>query len=262
MTGSGKTGLAVTLLEEAALDGVPVIAIDPKGDLGNLLLTFPSLDAASFRPWIDEAEAARQDRTPDAEAQAVADRWRAGLAEWDQPPERIARFAAAADRAVYTPGSRAGRPLALLRSLRAPAKAVVGDEEALRERVQSTTSGLLGLLGIDADPLRSREHILVATLLDRAWRGAKDLDLAGLIAQVQKPPLERVGVLDLESFFPVGARAQLALALNNLAASPTFAAWAEGEPLDAARLLYTENGRRGSRSSRSPTSPTPSACSS
>jgi hypothetical protein len=243
MTGSGKTGLAITLLEEAAIDGVPVIAIDPKGDLGNLLLTFPSLDAASFRPWIDEAEAARHDRTPDAEAQAVANRWRAGLAEWDQPPERIARFAAAADRAVYTPGSRAGRPLALLRSLRAPAAAVVADEEALRERVLSTASGLLGLLGIDADPLRSREHILVTTLLDRAWRGGKDLDLAGLIAQVQKPPLERVGVLDLESFFPATARTQLALALNNLAASPTFAAWAEGEPLDAARLLYTEDGR-------------------
>ncbi|MBS1104576.1 MAG: hypothetical protein H6Q91_78 [Deltaproteobacteria bacterium] len=243
MTGSGKTGLAITLLEEAAIDGVPVIAIDPKGDLGDLLLSFPSLDAASFRPWIDEAEAARHGRTPDEEAQSVADRWRAGLAEWGQPPERIARFAAAADRAIYTPGSRAGRPLALLRSLRAPAAAVVADEEALRERVQSTVSGLLGLLGIDADPLRSREHILVATLLDRAWRNGDPLDLAGLIAKVQKPPLERVGVLDLESFFPVGARAQLALALNNLAASPTFAAWAEGEPLDAARLLYTEDGR-------------------
>jgi hypothetical protein len=243
MTGSGKTGLAVTLLEEAAIDGVPVIAIDPKGDLGNLLLTFPSLDAASFRPWIDEAAAARHGNTPDAEAQSAADRWRAGLAEWGQTPERIARFAAAADRSIYTPGSRAGRPLALLRSLRAPAPPVVADEEALRERVQSTVSGLLGLLGIDADPLRSREHILVATLLDRAWRGGKDLDLAGLIAQVQKPPLERVGVLDLESFFPARERAQLALALNNLAASPTFAAWAEGEPLDAARLLYTEDGR-------------------
>ncbi len=243
MTGSGKTGLAVALLEEAAIDGVPVIAIDPKGDLGNLLLTFPSLDASSFRPWIDEAAAACHGNTPDAEAQSAADRWRAGLAEWDQAPERIARFAAAADRSIYTPGSRAGRPLALLRSLRAPAAAVVADEEALRERVQSTISGLLGLLRIDADPLRSREHILVATLLDRAWRGGKDLDLAGLIAQVQKPPLERVGVLDLESYFPARERTQLALALNNLAASPSFAAWAEGEPLDAARLLYTEDGR-------------------
>ena len=243
MTGSGKTGLAVALLEEAAIDGIPVIAIDPKGDLGNLLLTFPSLDAASFRPWIDEAEAARRGHTPDEEAKSVADRWRGGLAEWDQAPERIARFAAAADRAIYTPGSRAGRPLALLRSLGAPAAAVLADEEALRERVQSTASGLLGLLGIDADPLRSREHILVSTLLERAWRDGKNLDLGALIASVQKPPLEKIGVLDLESFFPAKARGELALALNNLAASPAFAAWAEGEPLDAARLLYTDDGR-------------------
>ena len=243
MTGSGKTGLAVTLLEEAAIDGIPIIAIDPKGDLGNLLLTFPSLDAASFRPWIDEAEAARRGHTPDAEAQAVADRWRAGLAEWDQAPDRIERFAAAAERAIYTPGSRAGRPLALLRSLGAPPAAVVGDDEALRERIQSTVSGLLGLVGVDADPLRSREHILVSTLLDRAWRDGKDLDLGALIGLIQKPPLEKVGVLDLESFFPTKDRAQLALALNNLAASPAFSVWAEGEPLDAARLFYTPDGR-------------------
>jgi hypothetical protein len=243
MTGSGKTGLAVALLEEAAIDGIPVIAIDPKGDLGNLLLTFPALDAASFRPWIDEADAARRGHTPDEEAQSVADRWRGGLADWDQPPERIARFAAAADRAIYTPGSRAGRPLALLRSLGAPAAAVIADDEALRERVHSTASGLLGLLGVDADPLRSREHILVSTLLDRAWRDGKNLDLGALIASVQKPPLAKVGVLDLESFFPAKERGELALALNNLAASPAFAAWAEGEPLDAARLLYTEDGR-------------------
>ncbi|RIL00824.1 MAG: ATP-binding protein [Proteobacteria bacterium] len=243
MTGSGKTGLAVTLLEEAAIDGIPVIAIDPKGDLGNLLLTFPALDAASFRPWIDEAEAARRGRGADEEAEAVAQRWRHGLAEWDQPPERIARFAAAADRAIYTPGSRAGRPLGVLRSLAPPAAAIAGDEEALRERVQGAVGGLLGLLGIDADPLRSREHILLATLFEQAWKAGRPLDLAGLIRRIQKPGLERVGVLDLESFFPAKERAAFALAVNNLAASPAFAAWSEGEPLDAARLLYTEDGR-------------------
>lgn len=243
MTGSGKTGLAVTLLEEAAIDGIPVIAIDPKGDLGNLLLTFPALDAASFAPWIDPAEASRHGNTAEAEAQAVAERWRKGLAEWGQPPERIAKFAGSVERTIYTPGSSAGRPLALLRSLGAPPAALVADEDALRERVQSTTSGLLGLVGVDADPLRSREHILVSTLLDRAWRDGKSLDLAGLIAQIQKPPIERVGVLDLESFFPAKERTQLALAVNNLAASPSFAAWTQGDPLDAAKLLYTADGR-------------------
>jgi hypothetical protein len=243
MTGSGKTGLAVSLLEEAAIDGIPVIAIDPKGDLGNLLLTFPDLDAASFRPWIDETEATRRGRSPDDEAQQVADRWRAGLAEWEQAPERIARFAAASDRTIYTPGSTAGRPLALLRSLAAPPPVLVADDDALRERILNTASGLLGLLGVDADPLRSREHILVSLLLERAWRAGEGLDLARLIQQIQKPPVERVGVLDLESFFPAKERNSLALAVNSLAASPSFAAWSEGDPLDAGRLLYTEDGK-------------------
>jgi len=243
MTGSGKTGLATALLEEAAIDGIPVIAIDPKGDLGNLLLTFPKLDAASFRPWIDEAEAVRRGRSADEEAAATAERWKTGLAEWDQPPDRIARFAAAVDRAIYTPGSRAGRPLGLLRSMAAPPAAVVADDDALRERVQACAAGLLSLIGVDADPLRSREQILVATLLERAWRDGRGVDLATLIQQIQKPPIERVGVLDLESFFPAKDRGALALAVNNLAASPAFAAWAEGEPLDASRLLYTAEGR-------------------
>lgn len=243
MTGSGKTGLAISLLEEAAIDGIPVIAIDPKGDLGNLLLTFPALDAASFRPWIDAAEAARGGRSADEEAQQVADRWRAGLADWEQPPERIARFAAAADRSIYTPGSTAGRPLGVLRSLGAPPPGLVDDDDALRERVQNTASGLLGLLGIDADPLRSREHILLSLLLERRWRAGNGIDLAGLIQQIQKPPVERVGVLDLESFFPAKERSALALAVNSLAASPSFAAWSTGDPLDAGALLYTKEGK-------------------
>jgi hypothetical protein len=243
MTGSGKTGLAVAILEEAAIDGIPVVAIDPKGDLGDLLLTFPKLDAASFRPWIDPADAARHGRSADDEAAAVAASWKKGLADWGQPPERIARFADAVERTIYTPGARAGRPLALLRSMAAPSAAVVADDDALRERVSATASGLLGLAGVDADPLRSREHILLATLLERAWRDGKSLDLAALIQQIQKPPLERVGVMDLESFFPAKDRGALALAVNNLAASPSFAAWTEGDPLDAARLLYTEKGK-------------------
>jgi hypothetical protein len=243
MTGSGKTGLAISLLEEAAIDGIPVIAIDPKGDLGNLLLTFPALDAASFRPWIDAAEAARSGRSADEEAKQVADRWRAGLADWEQPPERIARFAAAVDRSIYTPGSTAGRPLGLLRSLGVPPPGLAADDDALRERVQNTASGLLGLLGIDTDPLRSREQILVSLLLERCWRAGNGIDLAGLIQQIQKPPVERVGVLDLESFFPAKERNALALAINSLAASPSFAAWAEGDPLDAGALFYTKDGR-------------------
>jgi hypothetical protein len=243
MTGSGKTGLAVALIEEAALDGIPVIAIDPKGDLGNLLLTFPDLAPGDFRPWIEEAAAAREGIDADEQAARVAKRWRDGLAAWDQAPERIARFASAAERVLYTPGSQAGRPLAALRSFAPPAAALAGDPDALRDRIAASASSLLGLLGIEADPLRSREHILLSTLLERAWREGRELDVPALIHEVQKPPVERVGVMDLESFFPAKERFAFALGLNNLAASPSFAAWSEGEPLEAARLLHAPDGR-------------------
>jgi DNA helicase HerA-like ATPase len=243
MTGSGKTGLAVGLLEEAAIDGIPVIAIDPKGDLGNLLLAFPDLAAADFEPWIDPAEAARAGHSPAQHAAALAQRWREGLAEWDQEPARVARFADAAERVLYTPGSTAGRPLAALRSLAPPAPTLLADSEALRERVLGTVSSLLGLARIDADPLRSREHVLLSTLVERAWREGRSLDLTDLVREVQRPPVSQVGALDLETFFPSSDRVQLALALNQVIASPAFAAWSEGDPLEIPRLLYTDQGR-------------------
>ncbi len=243
MTGSGKTGLGIGLLEEAAIDGIPAIAIDPKGDLGNLLLTFPELRPADFRPWVDESEATRAGQSADAAAAATAETWKKGLAEWGQDGRRIGRFRSAAEATIYTPGSTAGRTISVLRSLAAPAPAVRDDAEASRERVGAAVSGLLALLGVDADPLRSREHILLATLVDRAWQAGRDVDLAGLIREIQKPPVERVGVLDLESFFPEKDRFELAMRLNNLLASPGFAAWLEGDPLDVGRLLHTADGR-------------------
>ncbi len=243
MTGSGKTGLCLSLLEEAALDGIPVIAIDPKGDLGNLLLTFPELRAEDFRPWIDEGAAVREGLTIDQLAAQTAKRWREGLAAWGQSPDRIARFREAVDLAIYTPGSKAGLPLTVLRSFDAPAPEVVNDATALRDRVTSAASGLLALLNLDADPVQSREHILIANLLDRAWRQGQGLDLPTLIHQVQAPPLNRLGVVDLETFFPEKDRMKLAMTLNNLLASPAFANWLEGETLDVKRLLYTPEGR-------------------
>jgi hypothetical protein len=243
MTGSGKTGLCLALLEEAAIDGIPAIAIDPKGDLGNLLLAFPELRAADFRPWIDESEAARKGLAPEELAARTAEAWRAGLAEWGQDGARIARLRDAADVAIYTPGSSAGLPLSVLRSLAAPPAALAVDADALRERVGAAVAGLLALLGIDADPVRSREQILLASILDRAWRARRDVEIATLIREIQSPPFERVGVIDLESFFPAKERFALAMSLNNLIASPGFAAWMEGEPLDVARLLWTPEGR-------------------
>ncbi len=243
MTGSGKTGLCISLLEEAAIDGIPAIVIDPKGDMGNLMLTFPELEPKSFLPWIDRDEAARQGRTPEQHAAKVANMWRDGLADWGEGPERIARLREAADVAIYTPGSTSGMPVSVLGSFAAPSAELLADAGALGDRIESAVSGLLSLVGIDADPVRSREHILLANILSSAWSRGESLDLAGLIREIQDPPFDRVGVFDLESFYPSKDRFELAIALNNLLASPGFAAWMEGDPLDVRTLLYAPDGR-------------------
>jgi hypothetical protein len=243
MTGSGKTGLCIDLLEDAAIDGIPALVIDPKGDLGNLMLTFPSLSPAEFRPWIDEDEARRAGTSPDEHAAAEATKWRTGLESWGQGPERIQRLRAAADVAIYTPGSRSGLQLSIVRSFAAPPPELIEESDLMRERVSTTATSLLGLLGIDADPIRSREHILLSTLIDHAWRQGQDLDLPRLIQLIQAPPIQRIGVLELEAFYPESKRFELAMAVNNLLASPGFSAWMEGEPLDIQRLLHTADGR-------------------
>lgn len=243
MTGSGKTGLCFDLIEEAAVDGIPSIVIDPKGDLGNLLLTFPELRPQDFAPWINEDDARKKGVSVADYAAQQADLWKTGLASWDQDGERIRRLRAAADFAIYTPGSSAGLPVSILKSFAVPPPEILEDGELLRERVSSTVTGLLGLVGINADPVKSRESILLANLLQNAWAKGRDLDLAGLIQEVQNPSVSRVGVLDLEAFFPAKDRFELAMQLNNLLASPSFTAWVEGEPLDIGKFLYTETGK-------------------
>ncbi|MCU0640146.1 MAG: ATP-binding protein [Candidatus Krumholzibacteria bacterium] len=243
MTGSGKTGLALALLEEAAIDGIPSIAIDPKGDLGNLLLAFPDLRPEDFRPWVDEAEAVRNGLSPDEFAARTAETWAKGLAGSGQDGARIRRFRDAVDLSIYTPGDTSGRPLQILRSFAAPSAGIMQDATALRDRIMSAVSGLLELLGVRADPVQSREHILLSTILDRAWRAGRNLDIEALINEIMKPPFEKIGVFDIESFYPAKERFGLAMAMNNLIASPGFSAWMEGEPMDVQRLLYTPEGR-------------------
>jgi Helicase HerA, central domain len=243
MTGSGKTGLGIGLIEEAAIDGLPVLVIDPKGDLSNLLLTFPALDPSEFAPWVNPDEARGQGMAPAQFAEREAARWREGLAEWGQSPDRIARLRQSADFTVYTPGSRAARPLSVLRTFAAPGGGIAADPELLAERASAATSSLLTLAGIDVEALRSREHILLSTLLVDAWQQQRSPDLAALIAAVQAPPIQRIGVVELESFYPAAERFKLAMDLNRLLAAPDFAVWLEGDPLDIGALLYTSTGK-------------------
>ncbi|MFA5594759.1 MAG: DUF87 domain-containing protein, partial [Trueperaceae bacterium] len=242
MTGSGKTGLGVGLIEEAAIDGIPVLAIDPKGDLGNLALTFPELRPSDFEPWVDPRDAERQGVSVSEYAAQQAQQWREGLASWGQTPDRIQRFRDAAEVVVYTPGSSAGRPISVLRSFSAPPAAVLNDADLMSERLGTTVTGLLTLLGSNADPL-SREHILLSSILEHAWREGRDLAVADLIHAVQQPPMRRLGVMDVDTVFPAKDRLKLALSLNALVASPTFDAWTRGEPLDVQSLLYAPDGR-------------------
>src|SRR6266566_2941327 len=239
MTGSGKTGLCIDLIEEAAIDGVPTIAIDPKGDLTNLLLTFPDLRPEDFRPWINEDDAARKGLSPDDFAKQQAELWRNGLASWGEDGERIRRLKAAADFAIYTPGSSAGIPVSIVRSFAVPPAALREDTELFRERVATTATSLLALVGIAADPVKSREHILLSTLFTAAWTAGQDLDLEALVNQVQKPPMGRIGALDVEKFYPAKDREELALRINGLIAAPGFAGWLQGEPLDVGAFFRT-----------------------
>ncbi len=243
MTGSGKTGLCVGLLEEAALDHVPALIIDPKGDIANLLLTFPELRPEDFRPWVNADDARRKGLTEDEFAAAQAESWRKGLAQWGQDGERIRRLREAADFVIYTPGSDAGVPVSILQSFEAPDLSWDDDAELLRERIQNTVSALLGLIGIEADPVRSREHILLSNILEHFWRQGEDLDLARIILAVQNPPVRQLGVFDVDTFFPAKERFALAVGLNNLIAAPSFQAWMQGQPLDIGGFLATPDGK-------------------
>jgi len=243
MTGSGKTGLCLSLLEEAAIDHIPVIAIDPKGDLGNLLLTFPELSEQEFRPWVDEGEALRKGLTPEQYAKKVASLWRDGLEEWGQSADRVQLFRDSVDLAIYTPGSEAGLPISVIQSFAAPNEAVMNDPDAFRDRVLSASSSILALLKIDADPISSREHILLSTILTIAWKQGRSLTIPEILREIQQPPFEKVGFMDLDTFFPQKDRFQFAITMNNLLASPSFSSWMKGDPLNIERMLVTKSGK-------------------
>ncbi len=244
MTGSGKTGLCIGLLEEAALAEIPALMIDPKGDITNLLLHFPDLLPADFQPWIDADQARRSGQTVEQAAAAAASQWKDGLADWDVDRERLHALKEAAHFAVFTPGSDAGIPVNILASFAAPRLPGQGGREALREKISATVTALLGLIGLeDIDPVRSREHILLSNILEHAWNQGQDLNLEQLILQTQHPPFAKLGVFEVDTFFPSKDRFNLAMMLNNILAAPAFEAWIQGQSLDIESLLYGPDGR-------------------
>jgi len=244
MTGSGKTGLCVDVMEEAALNGLPALMIDPKGDITNLLLHFPDLAPADFQPWVDADQARREDKTVEEVAKSTAELWRNGLAKWDIQGDRLQALKDSARFTIFTPGSDAGIPISILSSLEAPPIPWEGNEELLREKIAATVTAVLGLVGMqDVDPVRSREHILLANIFETAWSQGMDLDLGELILQTQNPPFSKLGVFDVNTFFPEKERFDLAMLLNNILAAPAFQVWLEGQALDIEGLLYAPDGR-------------------
>jgi len=243
MTGSGKTGLCLALLEEAAMDNIPAIVIDPKGDISNLLLTFPGLAASDFRPWINEDDAAKKGVSPDEFAASTAETWKKGLTDWGLSPERIAQLKEKVDINIFTPGSKAGIPVSILSSLEVPPFEIMDDAELLGERIESTVSSLLSLVGVDADPIQSPQAILLSNIFQHEWQAERNITLETLIRHIQKPGFDKVGVIDLESFLPQKDRQALALKFNNLLASPGFSTWLEGPPLDIGKMLHAPDGK-------------------
>lgn len=243
MTGSGKTGLCIGILEEAAIDNIPSIVIDPKGDLTNIALLFENLSPEEFLPWINEEEATKKGLTKEEYAKEVSKSWEEGIKKWGQSNERIKKLKESVDIVIFTPGSKAGVPISILKSFASPPKEILEDEELLSDKIFSTTTSLLSLIGIEGDPLKSRDHILISKIIENYWKENKSLSIETLIHEIQNPVIKKIGVMDIESFYPSKERFNLSIALNNLIASPSFNLWFEGIPFEINKILYSENGK-------------------
>ncbi|MFT5883367.1 MAG: hypothetical protein ACI9FG_001882 [Crocinitomicaceae bacterium] len=243
MTGSGKTGLCLSLLEEAAMDNIPAIVIDPKGDIANLMLTFPEFEGADFRPWINESDAQKKGLSPDEYAENTAKMWQKGTSDWGQGSDRVKAFKDNVDVNIFTPGSSAGVPVSILGSLAAPPFEVMDDGELLGDYIESSVSSLLSLVGVDKESIQSPEAILLGSIFNHHWQAGESLTMESLIRAIQKPPFGKVGVIDLESYYPAKKRQDLAIRFNNLIASPGFSTWMQGPDLDIQKFLYQDNGK-------------------
>ncbi len=243
MTGSGKTGLCISMLEEAMLDDIPAIIIDPKGDICNLALTFPDFMPQDFAPWIHEEDALRANMRIEDYAANEAAKWREGLRNWGIVPDRLKWLKGVSKLSIYPPGSDAGLPISILASLRAPRTHWHGQEELIRERISGVVTALFTLAGLSFQPMQDAEHVLLSNILEVNWQQGRDLTLEDIILQIKQPPFERLGAFTLEQYISEKKRYQLAMTLNNIIAAPSFKSWLQGEPLDIQNLLYQPNGR-------------------
>ena len=241
MTGSGKTGLGIGLIEEAAMDNIPSIVIDPKGDMGDLCLADPTFSPESFAPWVKD-EAVAKGEEPLAYAKKISQEWKSGIESWGQDTQRVERFASV-PKTIYTPGSSAGVSINILASLEAPPSEVMDESDTLASFLKSTVSSLLSLIGIEADPINSKEYIILAQIILDGWRSGRDISIEELIGSIINPPFTKVGVLPLDSYYPQADRFKFATKFNAVIASPSFSSWLEGESLDIQRLLYDEDGK-------------------
>jgi hypothetical protein len=242
MTGSGKTGLCISMLEEAILDNIPAIIIDPKGDITNIALTFPDLTAQDFQPWVHEDDARRAGMDISAYAAKTAQQWRSGLAQWNITPERLRWMKGVAQLSIYTPGSDSGLPISILASLRAPRHSWEGREELIREQITGLVTAIFTLAGRSFQT-NAIEHILLSNIIEFNWRAGRDLTLEDIVMQIQSPPFEKLGVMTIDQSISEKKRYALSMELNNIIAAPSFQSWIQGEPLDMQRLLYQPNGR-------------------
>jgi hypothetical protein len=241
MTGSGKTGLGVGIIEEATIDNIPSLIIDPKGDMGNLCLADSTFSPKSFEPWVaDEARAKEKDVASYAEK--IATMWKKGIESYYQDSARVEKFSKV-KKTIYTPGSSAGVSVNVLSSLEAPPTQILEDSDSFAAYIKTTVSSLLSLIGVEANPVESKEYILLAQLISTAWMEGDNLSLEDLIGRIISPSFKKIGVLPLEDFYPPSERFKFATKFNAIIASPTFKTWLEGESIDIQKMLYDENGK-------------------
>ena len=239
MTGSGKTGLGIGLIEEAAIDNIPSIIIDPKGDMGNLCLAFPQMRGEDFEPWI---EASNAEESISQKAKLTATMWVNGLIASGQDKSRVKKFAQV-EKTIYTPGSSAGVSVNILASFSAPSREILEDSDTLASLINTTVSSLLSLISIKSDNINSKEHLLLSNIIYHFWLKGISLSLEDIIGYVASPPFKKIGMLALTSFYTQDQRMKLAMLLNGVASSVTFSSWIKGETLDIQNMLYDENGK-------------------